>query len=481
MKKLLISLVALGAMVVGATAANAADIKATGSWQIEADWTNSASMQNWNKNNDFSVEQRIRTAFQFIANENLKGVLETQIGTNNWGNGQYQISAGRTPSTTAAGSNTAGAGNILLRKAYLDFNVPSTKIKVLAGYQSIALPSAFGGGSAILDDHMAGIAAVVPVVDGFSLVGGYARPYDGNTAGSTASKQYAGTAVDAGFVYGNIDLTGFKVQPFLAYASVGSGVVGSVTTNTGNGDKMALNGLMAPNGVPSGGSRAYWGGAAFTMTALDPFKVMADLNYGKETFNNAGLAKSGRSGWLGDVAVDYTGLSMMTPELFFAYSSGEDGTGTKSERMPVVSGENWAYGTFWMQGGDSVGYQGPYTAPSSNLGFWALGLSFKDIKLIDKLSHTVNFIYFKGTNDSSVATQLATHDGYGNVLTDKDHLFEVDLNSKYQVYDALSLGLELSYINADFDKTVWSKATGIGTGYLSKDAYKAALIMNYSF
>ena len=490
MKKIALSLALIGALGFGATAANAADIKASGSWQIEGDLTNTASMQNWTKNNNFSVEQRIRTAFQFIANENLKGVLETQIGTNNWGNGEYQISAGRTPSTSATGSNSAGAGNILLRKAYLDFNIPNTKVKVLAGYQSIALPSAFGGGSAILDDHMAGIAAVVPITDGISVVAGYARPYDANTAGATASQQYAGTAIDAGLLYANIDMAGFSVKPFVAYSAIGTGSVTAAQAGltAATSDVPNLGGLIAPGALPNG-ARAYWGGAAFTMTALDPFKVMADFNYGKETFNNAAVGNSGRSGWLGDIAIDYTGLSMMTPELFFAYSSGENGDANKSERMPVVSGENWAYGSFWMQGGDNVGYQGQYTSPSSNLGFWALGLSLKDVKLIDKLSHTVNFIYFKGTNDSSVAGQLWNNNNlvngskntFGSVLTDKDHLFEVDLNSKYQLYDALSLGLELSYINADFDKDVWSKATGIGSGYLSKDAYKAALIMNYSF
>ncbi|MDR3641125.1 MAG: outer membrane homotrimeric porin [Humidesulfovibrio sp.] len=479
MKKLLISLAVLGAMVVGATAANAADIKATGSWQIESDWTADASLQDKLKNNDFAIQQRIRTAFQFIANENLKGVLETQIGTNNWGNGQYQISAGRTPSTTAAGSNTAGAGNILLRKAYLDFKVPNTKVEVLAGYQSIALPAAFGGGSAILDDHMAGIAAVVPVTDGFSLVAGYARPYDANTAGSTATKQVAGTAIDAALLYANIDTTGFSVKPFVAYASIGSSAVTNALAS--GGDKIGVGGLVTPGVAPTAGARAYWGGAAFTMTALDPFKVLADINYGKETFNDTKSVKSGRSGWMGDVAVDYTGLSMVTPELFYAYSSGEDGNSQKSERMPVVSGENWAFGSFWMQGGDSVAYNGPYTSSSQNLGFWALGLSMKDIKLVDKLSHTVHVIYFKGTNNTAVAAGLNTNNGYGNVLTSKDHLVEVDVNSKYQLYDALSLGLELGYINASFDKPTWSAATGTAQSYLSKDAYKAALLLNYSF
>ncbi|OIN99287.1 MAG: hypothetical protein AUJ49_11435 [Desulfovibrionaceae bacterium CG1_02_65_16] len=481
MKKFALSLALIGALGFGATAANAASIKATGAWQIDASWLNQMDFDKTNKDDNFSVTQRIRTGFQFIANENLKGVLETQIGTNAWGNGQYQIGAGRTASTATGGANTMGNGSLVLRKAYLDFKVPTTKINILAGYQSLALPSALGGGSAIMDDHMAGIAAVVPITDGFSLVGGYARPYDMNTSGSASTNSgVSGEAFDASFLYANIEGTGFKVQPFVAYAYA-SGT--QVQSYAGVDDSKPM-GLWAAS-VNPGGSRAYWAGAAFTVSILDPFTIKGDLNYGHaSTSDFTTAAGSSRAGWLGDIAVDYTGLSMMTPELFFAYSTGDkDGNGATSGRMPVASGENWAYGTFWMQGGDALIANN--TNPSQNMGFWALGLSLKDIKLIDKLSHTVHFIYFKGTNDKDSAVNLAgtgpTKSGYGNVLTEKDSLFEVDLNSKYQLYDELSLGLELGYINANFDKGVWSSATGKNGSDLSKDAYKAALMMNYSF
>jgi hypothetical protein len=484
MKKLAVSLALLSAMAIGATSAHAADIKASGSWQIDATEFSQADFDKGTKDNTFSVSQRIRTAFQFIANENLKGVLETQIGTNNWGNGQYQIGSGRTAGT-ASGSNSYSGGSLVLRKAYLDFKWPDTKINILAGYQSLTLPSAFGGGSAILDDHMAGAAVVVPVNSNLSVVVGYARPYDSNTSGSTANSisQSSGSAMDAGFAYANLDYAGIKVQPFLAYAHAGATAVTNYANAFTAGNAKSL-GLSAPNADPDGVD-AYWAGAAFTMTAFDPFKIMANLNFGKANFNSLeNYSKSGRTGWLGDVAVDYTGLSMMTPELFFAYSSGENSDLSKSERMPTLSGENWAYGTFWMQGGDSL--IASNTTPADNLGFWAVGLSLKDIKLIDKLSHTVNLIYFKGTNDKSIVTATSVFmsgRSYGNVLTEKDSLWELDVNSKYQIYDELSLGLELSYIHTDFDKDLWAGHGGASrdSSYLSKDAYKAALMLNYSF
>ncbi|MDP2848872.1 MAG: outer membrane homotrimeric porin [Humidesulfovibrio sp.] len=481
MKKIA-SLMLLAGLVMGATSANAATIKATGAWQIDAAMRsqNDFNGSTANDDNTFSIGQRMRTKFEFIANENLKGVLETQIGTNSWGNGQYQISAGRTPNTTATGANGTGNGNLILRKGYIDFKWPNTKVNFLVGYQSLTLPSAFGGGSAILDEHVAGAAAVVPVTENLSLVGGYVRPYDANNFGSTSSNNFNGTQTDAAFLYANVDYSGFNVKPFFAY-----GYAGGNTGGNSVGGNM-LGGLAAPNTATGYGTRAYWGGAAFTMTAFDPFKVMADFNYGKATYDTAGAQDSGRGGWLFDLAVDYTGLSMMTPQVFFAYSSGENKDGTKSERMPSLAAENWAYGSFWMQGGDTLNssYTTPGSTlaqgnPQSNLGFWAVGLSLKDIKLIDKLSHTFNVIYFKGTNAKEVATMGDVTKNYGNLLTNKDSLVEVDLNSKYQIYEELSLGLDLGYINADFDKTVW--ATAGQQDKLSKDAYKAVFMLNYSF
>ena len=191
MKKM--SKFAMAAMLVLglASAAQAADIKASGKWQIDASWHNDMDMNQGTKENSFTIEQRVRTAFQFIANENLKGVLDTQIGTNSWGNGEYQIGAGRTPSqaATSTGSNTGGNGNIMLRKAYLDFKVPNTKVNILAGFQTVNLPSAFGGGSAILDDQVGALVVSAPIIDGVSVLAGYARPTDANTAGSTSDIQ----------------------------------------------------------------------------------------------------------------------------------------------------------------------------------------------------------------------------------------------------------------------------------------------------
>jgi hypothetical protein len=463
-KRLALSLALLAGLVMGATTANAADIKASGSWQIDA----GLAGQNYfdgahGDQKTFTINQRIRTAFQFIANENLKGVMEIQFGPAAWGNDGLAV-------TQNGGGAVNGGGNIKVRKAYVDFNWPGTKNRFLVGHQSLTLPSANFGGSAILDHHFSAAAAIVPVTDTIALVGGYARLLDADGTAYTNASNTNGSSLDAAFLYSDMKFSGFNVQPFVAFAYGGAHAAGVNGAN-------AWDGLRAPGATISDGVRSYWAGAAFTVTALDPFKITGDLNYGKATYNQGNTNSSGRSGWLGDIAVDYTGLSMMTPSLFFAYSSGEDSDAGKSERMPVVAAQNWAIGSFFMQGGDTINTS--YTDPSTVLGFWAAGLSLKDIKLIDKLSHTFNVIYFKG-NNAKENVGRAGFGGYGQVLTEKDSLWEVDLNSKYQVYEELSLGLELGYIFANYDKDVWA-ASVADRNDRSENAYKAVLMVNYSF
>lgn len=287
-----------------------------------------------------------------------------------------------------------------------------------------------------------------------------------------------------------------KITPFAAYAYAGKDTYAS-----GIGAP-ALPGFASGNSSVNQSMRAYWGGVAATVTALDNFKFMADFNYGKAAYSNNQTANKGRSGWLADVAVDYTGLKMMTPSAFFVYSSGEKGNSTDggqsgSNRMPVVGNpQSWAVGSFFF--GDRNFLPG---IPSSAgyvrnvMGFWTAGVSLKDIKLIDKFSHTAHLLYVQGTNDKRFITEnggnlnltgaQANLANYGGFLTTKDSLWEVDFNTKYMIYDELAMNLDLGYINASFDKNVWGTSSKTNRAdyqqYGSEDAYSARLGLAYSF
>ena len=477
--------------------ANALELKARGYWWIEAVMKN-----NWDflgkgaisEDKTFNIEQKLRTQFHFIANENLRAVLDTQIGTANWGNGMYAIGAGRSTTsatTTGVSSAAGGAGNIMFRQGYVEYRWPSTLVNFKVGFQTLSLPAAFGGGSAIMDDQVAAAVVSAPITDNVSILAGYARPFDANSSYNTTvgSLSGSGTATDVVFAALPMTFKGFNITPFAAYANAGGDTVSS-----GLGAS-SLRGFTGPNASDGEGLRAYWGGIAATVTALDNYKFMADFNYGKATYNSPGVSgkTGGRQGFLFDAAVDYTGLSMMTPQLFFTYSSGENGNSSRgggSERMPVVATpQNWTVGSFFF--GERLELSGfiptaGYT--STTLGYWAAGVSLKDITFMDKLKHTFNLLYARGTNSKDYLYESGgnvRNANYGGFLTTKDSLWEVDFNSRYRIYDELELLLYTGYINAHFDKEAWGASSVSNAAdirqYGSKDAYKVGLGLNYFF
>ncbi|MDP2848870.1 MAG: outer membrane homotrimeric porin [Humidesulfovibrio sp.] len=489
-----VKLLAMAALLVVsmAGAAQAAEVTARGYW-----WMEGVSRTNWNFNagqdNHFSIEQKLRTAFTFTANENLRGVLDTQIGTNNWGNGLYQVSSGRTPNSTQGGANGSGNGNIMLRQGFIEYKWPQTQVNIKAGFQIMSLPAAFGGGSPIFDDQAAGLVVSAPLTDSVSLVAGYARPADSNNFGSTSQIDGTGTSTDLVFATLPIKTGSMSITPFAMYMYSGAQSAGA----NSNLNSATLLGLNGPNSSTSEGIRGYWTGAAFTMSpeAL-PIKIMADFNYGKATYNNYfnNTNNGGRSGWMADIAVDYTGLSNMTPEAYFVYSSGETGQNTnKSNRMPVIGvPQNWSLGSGSMFFGERYELAGSINNPAGytlfTLGYWAGGIALKNMTFFDRLSHDFNLLYARGTNDPEYLRNSVNIRGvnYAGFLTTKDSLWEVDFNTRYKIYDELTAYLNLGYIKSNFDINSWGASAvtngeAIRRAHSSGDAAKVGLGLNYFF
>ncbi|MBI5518538.1 MAG: outer membrane homotrimeric porin [Desulfovibrio sp.] len=489
LKLLVLSLLMVGAF---SARAQAAEITARGYWWIEG-----VSRTNWNFNegqdNHFSIEEKLRTAFYFTANENLRGVLDTQIGTNNWGNGLYQISAGRTPNSTQGGANGAGNGNIMLRQGYIEYKWPNTQVNIKTGFQILTLPAAFGGGSPILDDQVGALVVSTPLTDMVSLTAGYARPSDSNNFGSTSAINGSGTSADLAFAAVPVKTKTMTITPFGMFLYAGGRAAGA----NNNLSATPLLGLTGPNAAAGQGVRGYWGGLAFSMTPEElPIKVMADFDYGKATYTNYfnNTKDGGRSGWLADIAVDYTGFSSVTPEAFFVYSSGETGRNTDhSGRMPVVGvPQNWSPGVGSMFFGEryelagSLNYSAGYTL--FTLGYWTGGITLKNFSFFDKLSHDFTLLYARGTNDPEYLRNSVNIRGvnYAGFLTTKDSLWEADLYNRYKIYDELTAYLYLGYIKSNFDINTWgasavTNAAAIRTSKSSGDAAKIGVGLNYFF
>ena len=465
--KRLILLAVICSFVLSAAVASAADIKATGNWMVEANWN-----ANWDFQDDvagttdpdrsaFGITERADTIFEFIANENLKAVLYTRID-GDWGR----------PGTMEMGTTPNAIG---VRRAFIDFNYPGTDVNVRAGYQAVTLPNAFGGGSLILDEEVGAAVVSGAITDNVGFLVGYARAFDsGNTTDANKNAYVDGYVAALPLTFDGISLT-----PFGMYAPIGDNVTAANAVAN-------FAGLAAQNATTNNGGsdfdNAYWLGAAFTMDLFDPFVIKADLNYGKV---DSDLEQNKRSGWLFDAALEYKGWDFMTPEAFFVYTSGEDdGNGSKSsDRMPVLAAQSWAIGSFFF-GGDRL-KNGSIQDTNNYMGFWALGLSLKDIQsFAEGLTHDFHLIYAQGTNGKDSYNLGNAGSGtnnynmaYGRTLTEDDDLWEVDFNTGYKVYDGLTLSLDLGYLNLNTKKERWDNINGQKGG----DAWKVSTGILYQF
>lgn len=424
-----------------ASLASAADIKVSGDYTFEGYWADNMDFMDDSAEQDFNVLQRLRTKFEFIANENLKGVLYTEAGTSTWGMDETQIGA--------------SDAVIEMKQGYIDFNWPGTSVNTRIGYQGVALPSAVGlNGSMILNEEVASVTVGGAFTENVSYLAGYGR-----ASQSDENEQQ----IDVYFAALPIAFDNITVTPFAAYGNVGDNFVSAA-------DKSAALPMIgfASNGDVDNG---WWAGLAFDASFMESFLVKADFNYGQvdgdKDFND-------RSGWLADVSLAYTGWKQyVTPELFFVYTSGEDDDDLSSERMPLIA-PDWAVSSFYT--GGNWGLSGVAGDINNLLGFWTLGLALKDISFLEDLSHTFRVLYYQGTNDKAIAAfDGANGVSYGQTLTEDDNLWEVNFDSQYKIYDALTGYVELGWLNADLDKDVW------GAGRDGGDAYKLSVGLNYSF
>ncbi|WP_018123250.1 outer membrane homotrimeric porin [Desulfovibrio oxyclinae] len=434
-----------------ATTAAAADIKASGDYTFEAYWQSNMGLdedRDDERPQSYNVLQRLRTKFQFIANENLKGVLYTEAGTSTWGQDELAI--------------TASSANVFeLKQGYIDFNWPGTEVNARVGYQALSLPSAVDlNGGMILNDEVAAATIGGPITENISYLVGYAR---GGQSDAHLGQQ------DVYFAVAPMSFDNIKVSPFFAYANLGESVDNGTVFS---GGRAFASGLA--NDELDG---AWWAGVAFEGTFAD-FVTKADFNYG--TVDAEDDAQK-MSGWLFDASVAYTGWEeYVTPELFFVYTSGEDGnssdSGGESERMPTLAAD-WAISSFYTDG--NWGLSSAIAGNDPNLlGFWALGLAMNDFSFMEDLTHTARIIYYTGTNDEDWADDVNFADyknvAYGNTLTEEDHVWEVNFDSQYKIYDELTGYVELGWVNADLDEDIWGDDAG-------GDAYKLSMGMNYSF
>ena len=511
MKKLMTLALAAAMMLGAATGANAIDFKAKGQWIMSFDYgmhgnfgeSKAKNNSGFGKHEDeFEARQRVRLQLDAVASEALSGTVFFEMGDQIWG----QDSTG--------GALGADGTVVELKRAYIDWMVPQTDLKVRMGIQGLALPSFTTNASQIFDDDVAAVSLNYQFNENVGLTAFWARPYNDNAGyyknsdfGDTQYKNYMDN-MDMFAVLLPLTFDGVKVTPWVMYAAMGPGmldgkeVAGKWTMSSfGNAWKRAgagmTSGFFGFDDVDTYGN-AFWAGVTGEVTYWDPFRIAWDVNYGSASYDNE---KMNREGWLASLLLEYK-LDWGTPGLYGWYGSGDDSNPKNgSERMPVVSANgNNGFSNFAFNGNPYIAREG--VLGTNMTGTWGIGARLKDVSFLEDLKHTLRVNFMGGTNAPKMAKYIRD---YGNpyakpgvrdvaryataydpmYLTTDDTALEIGLTNTYKMYDNFTVMLDASYVALwlEDSRSVWGKNPGRGAlgGDGVYDAWNVNLSFVYSF
>ena len=463
-----------------AIASAATEVKMTGDARIHGTFFSKQNFTGWNATgtrttDTFTIWERFRLRSDFIANEALKFRFSLRVNNTAWGNGAYTV------------DNPAVA--IQVYQAYLQFKWPGTDVEFTIGMQDWGLPvssDALLNANPVFGGSRSAAAVVsIPVVDQFKIIGAFTRLLDTNADTDPTLTQVA-DEFDAYVLALPITLDGFSATPWGMIAVAGDSA--NYATGSGNaGASLASNLLSAGNyAAPAGWKNHHnvywWIGSSFAVTALDPFKFYADVIYGEGNGNDRG--KNRRAGFFFDVAAEYTGFDILTPQVTFWYSTGEDGsTRNGSERLPTVMGY-WDPSTSFLFDGSqaySRGFMG-----TNPIGAWGFVVSLNKISFIQDLSHRLTVTYARGTNSSrALRNAVALTGGSGNYvqmgrdLTTNEYIIAINFDHQYNIYENLAAIVEAGWAHGDFERSVWGRR--MVNEAKNGDAFKVAFGLQYKF
>ena len=505
MKKLMTLALAAAMMLGAATGANAIDFKAKGQWIMDFNYgmhgnfgdskaaANSGFSRNGNHEDEFEATQRVRLQLDAVASEALSGTVFFEIGDQVWGDNDN------------GGALGADGTVVELKRAYIDWMVPQTDLKVRMGIQGIALPSFTTNASQIMDDDVAAISLNYQFNENVGLTAFWARPYNDNN-GYDGNANYMDN-MDMFAVLLPLSFDGVKVTPWVMYAAMGPGMFnydntrGYTVAGRANANGRVNAGMISGFGGSDFNDtygNAFWAGVTGEVTYWDPFRIAWDVNYGSASYEDQ---KMNREGWLASLLLEYK-LDWGTPGLYGWYGSGDDSNPRNgSERMPVVSANgNNDFSNFAFNGNPYIAREA--VLGTTMVGTWGIGARLKDVSFLEDLKHTLRVNFMGGTNAPKMAKYM--QGGYVSgekrgvksinaataydpiYLTTEDYALEIGLTNTYKMYDNFTVMLDAAYVALwlDDSRSTWGKNPM--RGFSGKnggvyDAWNVNLSFVYSF
>jgi len=465
-----------------ASAEAATEVKMTGDVRIHANYWSKMQYTGWNYNGTqtadaMTIYERFRIRTDFIANEALKFRLGFKIGDVPWGSGTFTVDN--------------PAVSIQVYQAYLQFKIPNTDIEISAGMQNIDLPLSVDwlDANPVLGGTRSASAIVsIPLSEQVKVIGGFTRLVDSNRDFDPTTTQKA-DEFDGYFLSLPIELSGFKATPWGMIAVAGRDAAYNRVW-VGNGgysyETLATNLMSAASQGPgatfkNAQNMFWWVGSTLAVTALDPFKFYADVMYGSGNDNDRSRNK--RKGFFFDVAAEYTGLDLLTPQVTFWYSTGEDSSlNNGSERMPSVV-NYWSPSNSFLFDGDQAFANGFMNV--NPVGSWGFVAALDKISFVQDLTHRLAFSYAHGTNSAAGLRKANALLGTGNYvqigrdLAENEYVLAVNFDTKYNIYENLAAILETGWSHGEFQSSVWGRRFVNATR--DGDAFKVAVGLQYKF
>lgn len=507
MKKTALLVLAAAISLSAASSADAVDFKAKGVWLAGFQYGQNGNFTRGGhtgydpSEDEFEARSRVRLQIDAVASENLMGQVYFEIGKSIWGK------AG----TSSQGGAALGADETIVKvkRAFLDWTVPNTSIKVRMGIQGLALPYMALDGPTVFQSDVAAVSVNIPVSEHVGVTAFWARPYNDNYTGDGDTNFMDN--MDMGAVTIPLTFDGFRVTPWGMFAAIGpntfrnengylsKGINGANGNYTRSGLLPLRADVLSHNEKLTSYATAWWGGVSGEITYWNPFRIAWDFMYGAVSYDDASL---NRQGWLGALLVEYN-FDWGALGLYGWYSSGDDSdTGNGSERLPTVSndaGVPFFSGSF--SGPNLNGLERDRVIGSNLVGTWGVGLRLKNFSFIDRLRHTLHVSLLGGTNNPGILKeyhkktgewmtpnnpngQLVNSIGRDNLyLTTRDTALEVGLLNELKIYENLTLNIEMGYVRLwlDMSDDVWGQSLTGGTHRDLRDAWNVSTLFIYSF
>ena len=509
MKKVLILLMALVISCGAAGMAHAIEFKAKGIWLMAFQYGQNGNFtskghQGYDNNEDnFEASSRTQLQLDAIASENLSSNLFLEIGASTWGK------------SANGGAMGADSSIVKLKRAYIDWQVPDTPLKLRMGIQGVLSPAYAMDGPTVLAADVGAVTAALRLNDNVGLTAFWVRPYNDNylSDGDDDDSSYFMDNMDVFSLALTLTFDGVKVTPWGIFATLGPNTVRSSGDYQGNrinvpDGNIFLSGMFPVmanvEGIAKGKSldhyaNAWWAGVTGEVTVLDPFRLAWEATWGGVTWEDD--PSLNRSGWMATLILEYR-TDWGIPGIYGWYSSGDDDDlGNGSERMPFICNDlGWANYSSYYAGVSLKGIVRDHTMVNTLTGTWGVGFRLKNMTFIENLSHTFHCALIGGTNDPGILKEIhsrtgtwmtpnttgsATEVGRDNLyLTKKDHVLDIGLDTTWTIYENLEVDLNANYIMLFLDKSddTWGQAlTGGGTCRDLRDAWNIHMLFRYHF